>query len=179
MRVTSKAEFFQLWKAGALGNRTQLWDDPWDAIKAGAPEVGFREIGKAGGGKWEKVRLIHVLTTAKRWRDEGRRFVMDDGAPDDKRTLCGEVCRTYRGLEGILGVVQCPMRVAMQQGLLLPRTGAAVLALLDRYMDASSRDDLEGLLDLFPDATVEFSCFTINVGVFPNRNSLFWETRDY
>ena len=104
---------------------------------------------------------------------------MDDGAPDDKRTLCGEVARTYRGLEGTLGVVQMPMREAMKKGLLLPRSGATVLALLDKYMDPSSRDDLDALLDLYPDATVELSCFTVDVGVIPGRNTIFWEVRDY
>lgn len=183
MKITSKAEFFRLWEAGVLGNRTRLWRDPiqcWmDCCQFDILEVGFRELGKAGGGHWEKVHFTKVMETAAAWKQAGHNFVMDDGAPDDKRTLCGEVCRTYRGLEGILGVVQCPMRIAMQRGLLLPRSYATVNALLDRYMDASSRDDLEALLELYPDATVEFSCFTVNVGIFPARNTIFWETRDY
>lgn len=186
--IRSKRQFFELWEAGVLGNRTRLWRDPLDAWRWGMeqqrgilkPEIGFREIRTgAGAGKWEKVPWTRVLPTAHQWEREGRRFVMDDGAPDDKRTLCGEICRTYRGLEGTLGVVQMPMREAMAKGLLLPRSGATVLALLDRYMDPSSRDDLDALLELYPDATIEFSCFTVDVGVIPNRNTLFWETRNY
>ncbi len=180
MKISSKAEFFRLWKAGVLGNRPNLWDDPWDALGSGAPEIGFRQIGKAGGGAWEKVPRSQVLRTAATWRELGRKFVMDDGAPDWCRTLQGELCRTFRGLEGYLDTVgKLPMRPAMAAGHMLPRSGAAILALLDRYMDASSRDDLEQILELFPDATVEFSCFGVDVGVFPNRNTLFWEIRDY
>ena len=55
MQIRSKAEFFRLWEAGVLGNRTNLWRDPQDAYDSGAPEIGFREIGRAGGGAWEKV----------------------------------------------------------------------------------------------------------------------------
>lgn len=196
MKIRSKREFFELWEAGVLGNRTRLWRDPLEAfewgrdhssfrgldVPQGHPEIGFRELrkpGTVGKGAWEKVPWHRVLETAERWRAEGRDFIMDDGAPDDKRTLTGEICRSWNGLGGVLGVVQMPMREAMAKGLLLPRTGATILALLERYMDPSSRDDLWALLDLYPDAAVEFSCFTVNVGVFPHRNTIFWETRDY
>lgn len=190
MEIRSKEEFFRLWEQGVLGNRTRLWRNSHDAfdwgfqqrIKKGLdPEIGFRELRKsgAGSGKWEKVNWNSVLSTAKQWQAEGRNFIMDDTAPNDKTTLCGEICRTFRGLEGTLGVTGCGMREAIKKGLLLPRSGATVLALLDRYMDDNSREDLNILLDLFPDATVELSCFTVDVGVFPNRNTLFWEIRNY
>ena len=191
MKIRNKAEFFDLWEKGVLGNRTRLWRDPHDAYVWGSeqsckntsgiwlPEIGFREIGKSGGGAWTKVPWACVPSTSSMWESLGRKFIMDDGAPDNKRTLCGEIARTYRGLEGTLGVVQMPMREAMKKGLLLPRTGATVLALLDKYMDPSSRDDLNDLLDLYPDATVELSCFTVDVGVIPGRNTIFWEVRDY
>lgn len=194
MEIRSKAEFFALWEAGLLGNRTQLWRDPLEAALWGAqrslntnggllkPEIGFRELrkpGTSGAGKWQKVPWSKVRETAAVWRSEGRDFICDDGAPDDKRTLCGEICRTYRGLEGSLGVVQCPMREAMAKGLLLPRSPATVMALIYRYMDPSSQDDLWQLLELYPNAAIELSCFTVNVGVFPRRNTIFWEVRDY
>jgi len=177
--ITCKAQFFQAWEQGLLGNRTQLWRDPASAYAYGVPEIGFRQIGQAGGGAWEKVPREQVFATADLWRALGRRFVMDDAAPNHLTTLCGEVGRTVRGLEGFLGVTGCSIREAAQRGLLKPYTGAAVLVLLDTYMDPSSRDDLEELLTLFPDHVVEFSCFGVNVGVFPNRNCIFWECRRY
>lgn len=105
---------------------------------------------------------------------------MDSAAPNHLTTLVGEVCRSWRGLEGLLAAEsKCGMRDAQKLHLLIPRTGATILGLLDRYMDASSRDDLEILLELYPDATVEFSCFSVDAGVLPNRNTIFWETRNY
>ena len=179
MRVTSKAEFFRLWRLGVLGNRTNLWDHVEDAIKSGCTEIGFREIGKAGGGAWTKVPREQARSVAVDWTGLGRKFIMDDSVPNDKQTLIGEICRTIRGLEGYLGVTTLPMRPAMKAGLLLPRTGATVLALLDRYMDPSSRDDLNDLMDLFPDSTIEFACYSVDVGCFPNRQTMFWEIRNY
>lgn len=180
MEIRCKAQFFELWRAGVLGNRTNLWSDPQEAFDSGAPEIGFRAIGVAGGGPWEKVPREQVFATAARWKSHGWNFLMDDGCPDWCRTLQGEVGRTYRGLEGWLDTVgKLPMRPAAAAGHMRNRSGAEVLGLLDRFMDPSSQDDLWALLDLYPDATVEFSCFGIDVGIFPNRNTIFWETRNY
>lgn len=179
MKINTKAEFYRLWKANTLGNRTQLWNDPRDAFDSGVPWVGFREVGKAGGGAWVKVPRSDIFRTALDWCDLGRNFIMDDGAPTCY-TLQGEVCRTYRGLEGYLcGPTDLPMRRAMAAGLFRSYSGSEVLVLLDRYMDPSSRDDLEALLDLYPDATIEFGCFAVDVGLFPGRNCIFWEVRNY
>jgi hypothetical protein len=112
------------------------------------------------------------------WKSEGRNFIMDDSVPNDKQTLMGEVCRSYRGWEGLLGMTKEPMRPAIRKGLLKPMKGAVVPHLLRTYMDPSSLDDLYDILDLYPDATVEFSCFSVPVGVL-QRPTMFWEVRNY
>ena len=71
------------------------------------------------------------------------------------------------------------MRKAMAAGCMRHCSPAEVVVLLQTYMDPSSRDDLEMLLEMYPDATVEFSCFDIDIGVYPGRNTIFWETRNY
>lgn len=180
MIIRSKAQFFWLWEAGCLGNRTNLWRNPADAIASGALNIGFREVGKAGGGKAAIVPAYLAYAVADEWIKEGRAFIMDDTAPNDRTTLCGEIARTYRGLESSIAIRPFrSMREAISAGLLLPRSGALTLALLERFMDPSSRDDLDALLDLYPDATVEFSCFDVDAGRLPNRNTIFWETRNY
>lgn len=189
MKILSKKEFFRLWELGVLGNRTRIWYNPFDAYRWGMlnqqedryfPEIGFREIGKAGGGAWEKVSWADVPATARRWKLSKRNFICDDTCPNHLTILCGEVARTYRGLEGTLAVdSKYGIRDSIRRNLLIPRTGSVVLYLLNKYMDPSSKDDLYDLLDLFPDATVEFSCFSVDVGIFPGRNTIFWETRNY
>jgi hypothetical protein len=177
--IRSKIEFFRLWELGVLGNRNHLFYDEYEAALSGFNEIGFRQIGVPGGA-WEKVPWYEAPNTAKKWRDAGRIFVMDSGADDPAMTLQGEVCRTFRGLEGYLGLAHgLPMRKAMAAGYMTARTGAEVKVLLNTYMDPSSQDDLDALLELFPDATVEFTCFNHDIGVIPGRNTIFWETRDY
>ena len=179
MIIRNKTQFFQLWKEGVLGNRTRLWEDEREAYASNAPMIGFREVGKAGGGAWCGASHDKVLETASEWRKAGRKFIMDDFVPNEKQTLIGEVCRTHLGLRGEMGVTKLPMRPAKAAGLLLHRTGATILNLFDRYMDPSSRDDLNDLFDLYPDSAIEFACFSVNVGVFPHRNTMFWEVRNY
>ena len=175
-RIGSKAEFFRLWRAGALGNRPRAWATAEEALASGAPMVGFRELGTFSGVH-EIVERAAIMATAARWR---RPFFIDEAAPDERNTLQGEICRTHRGWEGYLGVrTGRRMRAAMAEGLLTPRSTATVLALLARFVDPSSRDDLDALVDLFPEATIELAAYDIDVGVIPGRNMLVWECRDY
>jgi hypothetical protein len=180
MEIRSKVEFYRLWQAGCLGNRTRLTTDVQEALSWGSKEVGFREVGKSGGGAWEKVKSTTsaVSGTYYSWKFLGRNFIMDDSVPNDKQTFMGEVCRSYRGWEGLLGITEEPMRPAIRKGLLKPMKGAVVPHLLRTYMDPSSLDDLYDILDLYPDATVEFSCFSVPVGVL-QRPTMFWEVRNY
>jgi hypothetical protein len=181
MKITSKSEFFRLWNAGALGFKLRTWET-LEALQAEPnkpPIVGFREVGKAGGGKLEIEPVSEAPRIAAEWNAAGRRFMICEAAPDEMGTIQGEVCRTIRGLEGLLGFSNgLRMRDAIAAGLLKPRSASETLVLLRDYMSAPSRDDLEALLDLYPDATVEFTCYGSH-DFERGRNTIFWEVRDY
>lgn len=179
MTIDSKAEFYRLWRLGVLGNSNQLFNSLPDALASKCQRIGFRQIGKAGGGKWEDCPREQATDVAIRWTAEGRRYILDGGAPSKQSTLIGEICRTFRGVEGFLGLSTLPMRPAITAGHLTPRSYAETNALLDAYMDPSSRDDVRDLLDLYPDATIEFSCFSRDFGMIPGRNTIIWEVRNY
>lgn len=179
MKIATKAEFFRLWESGVLGFKLQSWLDPKDAVASGVPLVGFREIGKAGAGTFEMAVCSEIMNVAERWTAAGRKFMVCQAAPDELATIQGEVCRGLRGWDGLLGRVLDGkrMRDSMRDGDLTPRRGAVVLALLDRFMAPSSRDDLDGLLDIYPDAVVEFTCYEYDFD--RGRNTIFWEVRNY
>lgn len=183
MKITSKSEFFSLWEKGLLGNRPHLFRDPLEAYGSGFPLIGFRELGKAGGGKWSRVGHMDVLETARQWTREGRAFIMDSAThpcTDANITLEGELCRTIYGLQGFMGYCKgFSMRAAIREGLMKHRSGSEVMTLLRTWMDPSSIDDVYDLLDLYPDATIEFTCFDKDTGVIPNRNAILWETRNF
>jgi len=183
VEIRTKAEFYRLWAAGCLGNRTQLFTDPHDAI-AHTPDgkVGFREIGRAGGGKWERAEThADVLPIWERWMAAGRPFIMDDGVPNHRSTMQGELNRGIEGLYGFIAVGYGlpPMRVSMAQGLHQHYYRVQVRALMQRFMDPASQDDVDALLELYPQATIEFTCFDVCVGNIPGRNTMFWEVRNY
>ena len=181
MEIRTKAEFFDLWYRGVLGNRTRLTQDPDIAWSWEVPEYGFRMAQRGGGGgMWRGVTRDIFWTEVHLWdslHGLGNYFI-DDRVPDSHQTIQGEVCRTFRGLEGFIGASHFPMRVAMSQGILKPRSPVETFVLLNSFMDPPSRDDLDALFDLFPDATIEFTCFDCPVGVL-RRNTIFWETRNY
>lgn len=180
MEIRSKKAFYDLWRAGILGNRPETFDSLSQAYESSARLIGFREVGKAGGGKWEAVPRCQVFETARQWQIEGRAFTLDGAAPNEQTTLHGEVCRTYRGTEGFMAVEpRCAWRMAQSARIFRERTPLQTRLLIQKYMDPSSRDDLDMLLDLYPDAAIEFSCYPVDVGVIPRRNTLFWEVRNY
>jgi hypothetical protein len=181
MKISSKAQFYYLWEQGVLGNRTNIYRNPVEAFKAKFPYYGFRQLASAGGGKWERVERKDFWITYSEWVKLDVPFIMDSAtypAVFKDITLQGEVCRTFRGWEGFMGYTPgLPMRKAFP--FMRAVSGSEVLVLFDRWMDPSSQDDLRDLLDLYPDATVEFTCFTKDVGNIPCRNTILWETRNY
>jgi len=181
MKIINKTEFYHLWEAGVLGNRTNIYRSPLKAWQAGYPHYGFRQLAKAGGGRWERVSRDEFWNTVRNWNEWQIPFIMDSAthpAGFEDITLQGEVCRTIRGWEGFMGYTPgLPMRKAFPY--MRAVSGSEVLVLLDRWMDPSSQDDLRDLLDLYPEATIEFTCFTKDTGNIPGRNCIFWETRNY
>jgi hypothetical protein len=180
VEIRSKIEFYRLMEADCLGNTLRNWRRPGDAWDSGASLVGFREMGRAGGGVHSVVPRNRIHATFTEWVLAGRRFIMDEAAPDEDAQLQGEICRTVHGLQGLLGIrTKRRMRQAMGEGLLHPCSGVVVKALLDQFLDPSSRDDIDALFDLYPDATIEFASYPYYLGKLPARNTIIWEVRNY
>ena len=178
--IRSKKQFYELWRAGLLGNRPRTWLDVEEAYAASCPRYGIREQGRAGGGKFEVVPRSELLERIQVWVREKRTFILDDGAPNELVQLQGEVTRTEHGLEGVMAIRSgLNMREAAARGLLLPVRGLRANLLLDHFLCPNSREDLGKIMDAYPDAVVEFAAFPSFVGVLPRRNTLIWEVRNY
>lgn len=180
MQITTKTEFFDLWNKGVLGFKLRTWESPEDALSSGVPSVGFRQLGVAGGGKFEIADPATILATASRWRSAGLRFMICESAPDERGTIQGEVCRGLGGWAGFLGPVVAGrrMRDSIRDGHITPRTPAETRFLLRTYLSPASLDDLDALLDLYPDATVELTAYGDH-DFGRGRNTIFWEVRNY
>lgn len=83
------------------------------------------------------------------------------------------------------GLVVCgnidPAPGTWRKHMLKPREwrGSAARVLLDHLLNANSRDDLEVLLDEFPDHVVELTALSCEFGTCPGRNAVVWEVRRY
>lgn len=181
MRIRSKYQFLELYIAGVLGNRFEVWTDYRDAIAANA-FVGFREIGNAGGGKFEMALPEQIEAVARRWMYEGRKFYLNAGdyTIQKKATIQGEICNLVDGWHGFTGPAhEYKMRDMFKRGLATAHNGLHTRHILRNYLCPNSLDDVDALLDLYPEATIEFTSYKCDVGILPNRNTIIWEVRNY
>lgn len=174
--IRTKAMMFQLHIAGVLGNRLRTWPTVQEALDTDVHWFGLRELNaKGGGGRWVKCDRAALPCIAEHWRRAGRTFNVGEAAPDDLCTFHGEIRHGDRGWEGTAAVhPKCPMRLSTLRPM-----GAAVRLYARQFMDASSLEDLDAVFERYPDAVVEFSTYAINVGIWPNRNTIIWEVRNY
>lgn len=173
MRIPNKRRFFRLWQQGLLGNRPRTWPDAATLERSGyRGTVTLRSAPGAHGTARHNVPVEEALRTAP----PGTSF--NEPVPDHLLVLQGEVMRSTRGLELTYSTERgTPMREAMRRSQ--KATGATALVLLRRHLWPSSLEDLYELLDLYPDAVIEFSAFEVHVGDQPHRNTLIWEVRNY
>lgn len=191
MKILTKAEFFRLWTAGVLGNKLKTWPGTREGLSeflasGHSAVVGIRYAATGGGGGRcdYNVEPREVPARLREWSLAGldpNRATICESAPDEFATIQGEVARPFDFLEGFIGLVKNGkrMRDSIRDGDLQPCRGVQVVDLLNRFMDASSRDDLDALFELYPDATIEFTCYSCLVGNLPGRNSIIWEVRSY
>lgn len=180
MRISSKPEFYRLWQAGCLGNKLRTWERPQD-VPTDVPVIGLRQVGVAGGGKLSIGPRSLIINEAPDWTAKGMQYVVCEAAPDEHATIQGEVQRAVGGWRGFLAWPVKDgkrMRESMRDDAVDVK-GLKVACLLERFMDPSSRSDLDDLLDLYPDSVIEFTCYSVLVGSLPGRNTIFWEVRDY
>ncbi|HEY3780911.1 MAG TPA: hypothetical protein VGL56_07505 [Fimbriimonadaceae bacterium] len=174
---------YELYIRGRFGNSLAVWPDLDSYFTSPfSRNVVLRYKGKAGGA-WVayEVQRKDVADMAKKWVNEGADpclITLNESAPDDKLMVQGEVMRSTNYLSLRYSFFRGPMRVALAKSQ-EHAEGLKALAILEHYVDPSSLDDLWDLLDVFDGAVVEFSTWSIDVGVVPHRNTVIWEVRHY
>jgi hypothetical protein len=181
-RIPNKATFYRLWRAGLLGNRPRTWAGVKElraALGHGLSYETLIVVRSARTAAWRTrydVPVREALALAAINPDASLTF---NEALDESRILIqGEVMSSARGLE--LTYSDVPLK--MKDALAFARryvVGLEARVILDHYLCPSSRDDLDDLFTLYPDSIIEFGVYDCNLGDQPNRNTLFWEVRDY
>lgn len=172
---------------GRFGNKLRTWRTYSEILEDVAADrfdglVTMRTT-LGGGGPTEYNLPIQFIPAFQRLWKETKNISPDlirfnENAPDDRLLIQGYVKRTEAGLEFWHSFLKTKMNTALKKAGKRAYCLEAHM-LLKEFLNGPSYDDLEELLDAFPDRVVELSCYEMDVGNIPNRNTVFWEARDY
>lgn len=179
---------YALYESGAFGNKLRTWNSYNELLRSCYKgTVTLRYKGESGGHHCRyNVPFFQVPSVVAEWEASGANpslININESAPDFCLAIQGEVQRTPKGLTLFYSTENSKMRDALKNsGRHAYRTEA--LAILSKHLWPSSYDDLMSLLDTYygdyaESAVVEFSAYEIELGNCRNRNTVFWECRNY
>lgn len=184
--VRTKADFVRRYAQGEFGNASPTWatyrdwltdwqDDGWEDRRY------HLRNRIAGGATYYNITGENVPDTFKRLLAEGvdgQNIYVSEMAPTELTLIQGEVRRSTYGLELYYSRYVAPMRESLARG---GKSVGGILSvtLLKHFLDNSSWEWLNYLLDEYPDHVVEFSTYGKQWGTVPGMNTVFWEVRLY
>lgn len=179
--IRSKQEFYKLSRGLLLGNRLEQWTASefkklFDAGSAPAI-VGVRHT----GGAFLGLKSYRTESSKARcWlidNPESHTHVLfDEAAYDPWITFQGEVMPDEHHLYLRGGITQCYQREMWASGNFEHFKGLRASAILQKYMDEDSWQELNRIMKEYHYPVIEFTCFDRPVGVL-RWNTLFWEIR--
>jgi hypothetical protein len=182
-KIRNKSDYLFMWHEKLLGNKALTWNSFQEAIDSGWKKpICFR------GKKNIKRSLVHYNISLNKVKEkiqfletQGIKesdLTFNQSMPDEDLTIQGELTLSHRGLELHYTTKKVPMNQALKKEQINTH-GLQAILLLKRYTDPASYEDLNLLLDIFPDAVIEFSCYRIPIGHIKGRNTVIWEVRNY
>lgn len=179
--VTTKANFVKRYAKGEFGNCSPTWDslDTLDADDYDWPPGQLFHIRNrvAGGVTWYDLNSWQMIARWEQLELEGvaKSFYISCMCPTERTTFQGEVQQLGNHLSLFYSQVRKPMRASLLEGG-RQVSGAVVPVMLRHFMDGTSYDWLQYLLEAYNGHVVEFTCLEVPWGTL-NWNTLFWEVR--
>ncbi len=179
-----KADFYEAWQKGLLGNKPRTWDSVEEAVASGsAGEVALRYRGTGGGGPlvtglhtYDLKAAVERLGVNGGWREGD--FNVSEVVNGVWSVINGEVTRNENGLTLRFSTVADLMRPSLAKGGHNVR-GLIAKVVLETLLWPTDYDTIMDLIDEYPDHVVEFSGYDRCVGVIPGRRMIVWEVRQY
>ena len=183
--ITNKQQMYDLLLKGELGNTIEAFMslDAWKAspTRNKYPLWMVRTL-KPGGPLSVNCPRDEVEETASRPEFQDAGVCIAYMITSTYQTIWqGDVMRTTDGLT-LVGNSYPPLGYNWRDAMKSPESavsGVRAAAKLRYILNPDSYDDVEYLLDEYPDHVVELSVFERSVGVIPNRNYVTWEVRKY
>lgn len=179
--VRTKRIMREMLKAGKFGLTMKIWSSPEDFLESGYEGFVWLCQSRRTGGRCEfHVSSDLVSERFAAWILEGedpQYIQICEEPPNERQILTGEVMLSELHYDLTYSQLKIPQRLALQQD---PHyaSGLTALAIMRSTMDPSSFEDVMVLFDEYPDAVVEFHCFSCTVGPF-GRNTFIGEVRNY
>jgi hypothetical protein len=184
-RILRKQHNYDLWTTGAFGNRLRAWQNPDEYHRSGfGGRVVLRYLGGSVGGLWCRYNLSpdevdEVIAELVAEGADRSRIMVNEAAPDTHVIFNGELWTGADPMDALLySTVRAHMRPALAAEQLRV-SGLQSRMILRGLMTPSSYEDLQVLIEQYPDHAIELSIFSICVGDIPGRNALVWEVRQY
>lgn len=180
--VPTKEENYRLYQSGCFGNKLRTWNTLEEldcSTYRGSVVIRYKEPGSSFC-RYEIpfARLRQVVSELEDFGAHRSKMTFNESAPDTLLVIQGEVARSTDHLTLYYSDLPLPMRKALKLKA-YTLSGLEAIFLLRRNLFPCSYDDLQELLDLYPDSVIEFSAFSRSLGNCRNRNTIFWEIRNY
>lgn len=180
MVLTSKTDSYYHYSRGAFGNKLRTWATYEELINSDYKGVLCIRYNEPGSRFCRyDVPISEVGDRVKELIREGAVFekmVYSEMAPDSHLTIQGEFMRSIQYIDMLYSNEQVPMRRTKEWKWI---TGVSALELIRSNFSPSSYEDLQALMDVYPDSIYEFSAYSCDVGSIPGRNVVIWEVRNY
>lgn len=172
---------YREYQAGRFGNKLQTWDSLKEFKKSGfTKNVVIRYKVAASPFCAYNVKVDDLETMIKKFVAQGadlNLFTFNEVAPDSTLIMQGEVMHDFNGVNLFFSLEKGRMRETLKNGIQIQ--GLRALGHLKYFMNPNSFADYEALREIYPDSVIEFSCYDHALGNLPNRNTIFWEVRNF
>lgn len=174
----TKEEFYRRYHAGEFGNRPRTWDS-LGALLVSDFDGRVTVRSRRPGGPCRYGVPVSALRDGLSLTDTAD-ATFNESMPDHLLTLQGNVWLGYDGVQLEYSTEpNVGHRQATSEPLVRRAARLEALALLRKHLWPSDLEELDELLQRFPEAVVEFSAYRTSVGVLPRRNAVIWEVRNY
>lgn len=172
----SKSVFYRAWLAGKFGNRQRTWESLSQLASSDYHGLVSIRSKIPGGPCWYNIESDDLRQGSMA---SNNLVFFSESLPDEHLVIQGSVHRSERGLvlEYCLEK-NIKFRRAMMNDRMKRAERTQALLLLMNLLDPNSYDDINELLDTYPNAIVEFATFSVNVGTL-KRPTVIFEVREY
>lgn len=177
--VLTKADMYKRIATGEFGNVIPKWYDydAWYEDHGRSDRIWGVQHTKIAGFPGTRLNVhsddVHVIL---RDNFDGKNYCISTMVHQHGNSLWeGDVTREY-----ISGTFK-PAGGSWRKHMLAPRLiqGCASRLVLRQLLNENSYDDLEILLEQYPDHVVELTALDCCYGTVPHRNAIIWEVRRY